>query len=125
MTALAFAGLGGLVGSIIRYQIGRWILDLSKDSTFPYANLTVNVVGCLLIGLLFGLAENREFLTPHLRALLVVGLLGGFTTFSTFGYETFNLIRIGLLPQAIANVGLQVTLGLAAVWSGFVATRLI
>ena len=91
MTALAFAGPGGLVGSIIRYQIGRWILDLSKDSTFPYANLTVNVVGCLLIGLLFGLAENREFLTPHLRALLVVGLLGGFTTFSTFGYETFNL----------------------------------
>ena len=123
MTALAFAGLGGLVGSIFRYQIGRWILDISKDATFPYANLTVNVVGCLLIGLLFGLAENREFLTPNLRALLVVGMLGGFTTFSTFGYETFNLIRVGLLPQAIANVGLQVTLGLAAVWLGFVATR--
>ena len=125
MTGLVLAGLGGLVGSVIRYQITRWMLDASKATTFPYPNLTINVVGCLLIGLLFGLAENRDFLSANLRALLVVGLLGGFTTFSTFGYETFALLRNGLVQQAVSSIGLQVGLGLFAVWLGFSVTRLI
>ena len=118
MTVL-LVGAGGLIGSVMRYLLGMGIQSVSGNSWIPYGTLTVNVVGCFLIGLIFGLAETRQFLGEGTRALIVVGLLGGFTTFSAFGYETIDMVREGQIVAAAANVGLQVALGLTAVWIGF------
>ena len=86
--------------------------------------MTVNMVGCLLIGLLAGLTESRNLLGPETRALILVGVLGGFTTFSTFGYETIQLLRDGESLAAFSNVGLQICLGLVAVWIGYSASQM-
>ena len=111
-------GAGGFIGSVMRYLVGTWVNSISKKPWLPYGTLTVNAVGCLVIGLLAGFAETRDILGENTRALLLVGLLGGFTTFSAFGYETITLARDGDLYSAVANVGLQVAIGLAAVWVG-------
>ena len=111
-------GAGGLIGAVGRYVIGTWAQGLAGSSSFPLGTLLVNVVGCLLIGVLVGLAETREALNGQVRVFLVVGLLGGFTTYSAFGYETVALLRNGETLAGIANVGLQLALGLAAVWAG-------
>lgn len=87
-------------------------------SEFPLGTLAVNVVGCLLIGVLHGLAETRQIISPELRLLLMIGMIGGFTTFSTFGYETLALLRDAEVFRAMANVTVQVLFGLIAVWLG-------
>ena len=115
--ALVLVALGGALGAVFRYLVVR-SLQSSLHTAFPWGTLAVNVSGCLLIGLLFGLAEGRNWLTPNLRALLSVGFLGGFTTFSALGYETIALFRDGLVAQAVANVALQFLVGLAAVALG-------
>ena len=118
MTIL-LVGAGGFIGSATRYLVGAWVRSVSGTSWIPYGTLTVNVVGCFLIGLIAGLAESRQFLGAGTRAFIVVGLLGGFTTFSAFGYETIVMVREGHMVAAAANVGLQIVLGLTAVWIGF------
>lgn len=80
----------------------------------------VNLLGCLAIGVIAGLAESRQLFAPEFRAFTLIGLLGGFTTFSTFGYETFALMRDGEYLRATTNVGLQVIGGLTLVWLGYV-----
>ena len=119
MMTVLLVGAGGFTGSVVRYLVGVWVQSVSGNSWIPYGTLTVNVVGCFLIGLIAGLAETRQFLGEGTRALVVVGLLGGFTTFSAFGYETIAMVREGHIVAAAANVGLQVALGLTAVWIGF------
>ncbi|MCH7606569.1 MAG: fluoride efflux transporter CrcB [Chloroflexi bacterium] len=122
MTAL-LVGVGGLIGSMMRYLVGVWVQSMFGSSWIPYGTLTVNVVGCFLIGLIVGWAETRQFLGEGTRALVVVGLLGGFTTFSAFGYETIAMAREGHMVAAAANVGLQAALGLAAVWIGLTISQ--
>ncbi len=124
MLLILCVGAGGFLGAVARYIVGGWVQDLLQKPSFPYGTLTVNVVGCLLIGALMGLVESRQLFGPEIRAFLLIGLLGGFTTFSTFGYETMALIRGGETVAAVANVSLQVGLGLAAVWSGYSLSRL-
>ena len=116
---LLLVGAGGFVGSVMRYLVGVWVQSVSGNSWIPYGTLTVNVVGCFLIGLIVGLTETRQSLGEGTRTLVVVGLLGGFTTFSAFGYETIAMVREGHVVAAAANVGLQIALGLTAVWIGF------
>ncbi len=116
-------GAGGFLGSVARYLGGLWIRSMLGDSWIPFGTLTVNVVGCLLIGLIAGLAGSRQFLGEGTRALIFIGLLGGFTTFSAFGYETVVMVRDGHMLAAAANVGLQISLGLTAVWIGFAVSR--
>jgi CrcB protein len=116
-------GAGGFLGSVARYLVGLWIRSMLGDSWIPFGTLTVNVVGCLLIGLIAGLAGSRQFLGEGTRALIFIGLLGGFTTFSAFGYETVVMVRDGHMLAAAANVGLQISLGLTAVWIGFAVSR--
>jgi len=112
-------GTGGFVGSILRFGAGGLVYRLFPAASLPYGTLTVNVVGCFLIGLLGGLGDSRQFATTELRLFLFLGLLGGFTTFSAFGYETLTLFRDAEHFRAGANVGLHLVLGLASVSAGY------
>ena len=90
---ILLVGAGGFVGSVLRYGLSGAVHRLLPFAAFPYGTLAVNVVGCLAIGLLAGWSEARQVIGPELRLFLFIGLLGGFTTFSTFGYETFEMAR--------------------------------
>jgi CrcB protein len=108
---------------VLRYLASGWVQSVFTKPWLPMGTLAVNVIGCLGIGFLSGLIEYRQMLEPEARFFLLVGVLGGFTTFSTFGYETFSLARDGETLAVALNVGLSVTLGVCAVWAGHVAAR--
>jgi len=120
---LVFLGAG--LGGICRFLTVRAVAALTSGFIFPFGTLVVNMVGCFLIGFLAQLSESRAVLGPEARLFLFVGLLGGFTTFSSFGYETVELLRTGQVASALANAVLQVALGLLLVWMGFVVARTI
>ncbi|HZE60218.1 MAG TPA: fluoride efflux transporter CrcB [Burkholderiales bacterium] len=107
---------GGAVGSMARYQIGAWVLARTETWSFPLGTFIVNVLGCLIAGVLIGVAEYRDFLTLELRLLLFTGFLGGFTTFSAFGVETVALIERGQFGMAIGYVAASVVCGIAALF---------
>jgi len=113
-----FVALGGALGSVSRYLVGMWVQTTSQSIDFPYGTLTVNLIGCFVIGFLSQLAETRGVFTPETRALVFIGVLGGFTTFSSFGNDSINLLRDGETFNALANVGANVIFGLALVWLG-------
>lgn len=121
---VVLVGVGGFVGSVARYLISGVVQDRLGE-TFPWGTLAVNVVGCLLIGGLSELAEARAFLSPEGRALLLIGLLGGFTTFSAFGNETTNLLRDREWLFAGANLLAHVVLAIGAVWLGRATAHVI
>ncbi|MBI5864277.1 MAG: fluoride efflux transporter CrcB [Planctomycetes bacterium] len=114
--ALVFLGSG--LGGVLRYALAGWV-QRSYGGTFPLGTLTVNVLGCLAIGFLSVALTGRILVREEYRVALVVGILGGFTTFSAFGAETFALLNDGQHLRAAANVLLSVVLGLAAVWIGY------
>ncbi len=119
MRIIIAIGLGGACGSVLRYLVAGWAQQLSNSTTFPVGTLTVNVIGSLIIGILAGLSENVGLFGPTARAFLLIGLLGGFTTFSTFAYETTALTRDAEFLTAFLNIALQVTTGLLAAWLGY------
>ena len=123
MRSLLLVALGGALGSMARYKLSGLVLHHTLDWRFPAGTFTVNVAGCLVAGLLAGLAERHDMLSPDARLLLFTGVLGGFTTFSAFGVETVHLLRRGELAIASANVVLSVAAGLIALWIGLAATR--
>ena len=110
--------LGGAVGSVARYGVGRWMAGWSERAQFPWHTLAVNLLGCLLIGYLHGLIDDRV-LRAEYRFLLVIGLLGGFTTFSSFGSETVTLLRDGQVARAVAYVLASNVLGIVLVVVGW------
>ena len=118
MLKILMVGLGGAGGSILRYLASGYVQQLLNSATFPYGTLVVNVLGCLIIGFLSELAEAHGMFTPETRALVLIGMLGGFTTFSTFGNESMNLLRDGESALALINIGASILFGLAAVWLG-------
>ncbi len=118
----ALVGTGGFVGAIFRYALSGFVQRSTAMATFPYGTLAVNLVGCLLIGIAVGLVDSRQVFGPEFRLLVLIGLLGGFTTYSTFGYETFALLRDADYLRALANVTIHVVLGLALVWLGYAIT---
>lgn len=122
---LVLVAIGGAAGSVLRYLVGGWTQSGAGPTGFPIGTLTVNLVGCFVIGLLSQLSEARGFLGPEARALLLVGLLGGFTTFSAFGNETVNALRDGSNGLAALNVAANVGLGLGAVWAGRAVAHLV
>ena len=124
MTNILLAGVGGFIGSALRYVLGGYVQGFSKG-LFPYGTLAVNVIGCFVIGFLSQLAENRGVFSSEARVFVFIGILGGFTTFSSFGNETLNLARDGEMLGAFANIGLNVFLGLLAVWLGRTVSTLI
>jgi CrcB protein len=118
MTKVLLVGLGGFMGSSARYLVGVGTARLWPAAGLQVGTLTVNIAGCFLIGLLAVYADARAIVSPELRALVLVGLLGGFTTFSTFAFETLELGRSGGTAAAVANVVLHVVACLGAVWLG-------
>lgn len=117
-------GAGGFLGSLVRYWLSGAVYALIPAPRLPWGTLAVNVLGCFAIGLLGGLAETRGVLTATGRLFLLIGVLGGFTTFSTFGYETLALLREQAVARAALNVALQVALSLTAAWGGLATSRL-
>ena len=116
-------GIGGAVGAAGRYLLQGLVYQYTGAS-FPYGTLVVNVLGCFLIGLIMELNAERFLIDAQLRLFIAVGILGGFTTFSSFSYETFELLRDGELLRASFNVIGSIIAGLAAVWLGFVTARI-
>ncbi|MCL4780923.1 MAG: fluoride efflux transporter CrcB [Gammaproteobacteria bacterium] len=114
---------GGAAGSVLRYLASDAVQRLFPALMLPIGTLTVNVSGSLLIGLFAGLVEYRELFGSGARLLLVVGVLGGYTTFSAFSLETLALLRSGQSLLALLNVLLQLSLGIAAAAAGFAAAR--
>ncbi|MBA3966650.1 MAG: fluoride efflux transporter CrcB [Nitrospirales bacterium] len=115
---LLWVGAGGFLGSVGRFVIAGFFNRLSPALAFPIGTLAVNILGCFLIGLLHGLAESRNMLGTDTRIFLFIGVLGGFTTYSTFGFESLALLKDGAMLKASANIILHVFVGLAAVWLG-------
>jgi CrcB protein len=115
---ILLVALGGALGSVSRYLLGTWVQSTSQSIDFPFGTLSVNLIGCFVIGLLSQLAEARGVFTSETRALVFIGVLGGFTTFSSFGNDTINLLRDGETFNALLNIGANVILGLALVWLG-------
>ena len=118
MKQLLLVGIGGFFGSVARFGIGSWVLARFA-SPFPFSTLAINILGCLLIGIVAALGEKRGILTGDTRLFLITGILGGFTTFSAFGLETFTLLRGGKPVFALLYVGASVVGGLLMVALGW------
>lgn len=122
MANIVLVGVGGALGSIARHGVGAAIARIGPARVVPYATMTVNLTGCLVIGVLAGLvATGRLTMGPGLRAFMFVGVLGGFTTFSTFGLDTFTLAQGGRTGAAALNLVIQVAAGCALVAAGYAA----
>jgi fluoride exporter len=117
---LLFAGGG--IGSMLRYAVGLWV-EARTGPGFPWGTFVVNISGCFLIGVIATLADEYAWITPAARLALVTGVLGGFTTFSTFGLETWELVEDGRALLALANAAASLAAGLAAVVVGVQFTR--
>lgn len=120
---IVMVALGGAVGSVARYKLGGFVLHHTQTWSFPLSTFCVNVFGCFAIGVLAGLVEHHDLFSPSLRLFLFTGLLGGFTTFSAFGYENLFLLRRGLMGISILYIALSVLCGLAAVFGGLKAVE--
>ena len=118
MHPVLLVGLGGFLGAVARYTLGGLVLHLTVQERFPFSTFAVNVLGCLAVGVLAGLAERHQAFGPDARLFLFTGLLGGFTTFSAFGLEAVYLLRRGEVATAALYAGGSVVLGIAAVWLG-------
>lgn len=118
MDKALYVGIGGFIGSILRYWVSSAIQQAANNPAFPFGTLTVNLIGCLVIGFLSQLAEMRDVFTPEARLFVFIGILGGFTTFSTFGNETMNFLRGGEGLPALLNIGAHIFAGLTAIWLG-------
>jgi len=116
---------GGAIGTGLRYSLSTFIYSVIKEPTFPYANLVINVSGSLMIGILAELFESRLLIHPTIRVALLTGVLGGYTTFSSFSFETYALLRDGETMRGILNATVSVTLGLASVWAGVKIAQLV
>ena len=116
---LVFVAAGGALGSVLRYLASGFVQRFDLWGSFPAGTLAVNLVGCAVLGLLGGLSDSRFLFGPSARLFVFIGILGGFTTFSTFSYETIVLIRGGEAMKAALNVGASLLLCLAGTWLGY------
>jgi CrcB protein len=124
MRALWLVAFGGALGAVLRAMLSSAI-HARWPSTLPMGTIVVNVTGCLILGVLSGVLESRPHLNPTWRAFGAVGVLGAFTTFSTFENETLVLLQRGAMTAAVVNVALSLVAGLLAVWIGHVIGRLV
>ncbi len=125
LVKLSIIGAGGFTGAVLRFLISSWVQARSGSVIFPFGTLSVNMLGCFIIGLLSWLVETRSLFTTETRSFVLIGLLGAFTTFSTFGLETLNLIRDSRMDLAAMNAVGQVVVGIGLVWLGRVVAAVI
>jgi fluoride exporter len=125
LTQFMLVGLGGFIGSGLRFAMSNWLIRLFPHSPLPLGTLGVNLLGCLLIGYLGGIAEHRQALDTGMRLFLLTGVLGGFTTFSAFAYENLVMAQDLQYFRVLLNVVLQVVLGFTAAWLGLTAARFL
>lgn len=122
---ILFVGIGGAIGAIARYKLGGFVLHRSGSWDFPLSTLCVNLLGCVVIGVLAALVEHHDLFAPAPRLFLFTGLLGGFTTFSAFAYEGFFLLRRGHFDVAVLYSVASVAGGIAAVSLGMKCVDLL
>jgi len=117
-------GTGSFIGGVLRYLVSRSVQN-TFISSFPFGTFTVNIIGCFLIGLIYGFSERGSILSPDLRLFLTVGFCGGFTTFSTFANESLSLLRDGDIFHFALYSGLSVFAGILVTYLGSLVTKLI
>lgn len=115
--SVLIVGLGGFIGTTLRYLVSRYF-QLHVVSVFPWGTFTVNIIGSFIIGILFGLSEKGDFISPEWRLFLTVGICGGFTTYSTFSNDAFILLQNNEFLRFATYSGLSFILGLFAVFFG-------
>ena len=122
MGKLFFIGLAGFIGTLMRYWMSG-VVARRYGETFPAGTLVVNLVGCFLVGLLFYLMQERFLVNQTVRTVVLIGFLGGFTTFSSFGLQTFTLLQEREVGLAFLNLGIANAGGLLLVWAGYTLGR--
>jgi fluoride exporter len=122
--SIMIVGLGGFIGTVARFLISRYF-QVNVTSVFPWSTFVVNIIGCLLIGIIYGVSEKSEVLSPEIRLFLTVGICGGFTTFSTFSNDSFMLIREQEWFRFALYTSLSIFIGLMAVYVGRFIIKLI
>ena len=122
LKSILIVGFGGGIGSIFRYLTSLYVVKYFP-SKFPLATFTANILGCFIIGLLFGYFEKNNLVNSDMKLLFVTGFCGGFTTFSTFGYENISLFQSNNSLLAFAYIGASLIFGLLAVWFGLFLTK--
>ena len=125
MQQYLYIGIGGFFGAILRFLISSFVQQTVRNCWLPYGTITVNIVGCFLIGFLNGVDHIKQIFSPELRLFIFMGMLGSFTTFATFGNETFELFRNNYPISGIFNIIIQVTIGLFSVWLGSISAKLV
>ncbi|WP_281241602.1 fluoride efflux transporter CrcB [Sporomusa acidovorans] len=116
--------MGGGIGSVVRYAVSLWAAD-KLGTLFPYGTLLVNVVGCFIIGLFMTLVTEKFIANPYWRLLITTGFLGGFTTFSSYSYESLKLLEDTGVMAAFNNIAANLIIGLMATWVGIKAARVL
>ncbi|MBD3419164.1 MAG: fluoride efflux transporter CrcB [Chitinivibrionales bacterium] len=111
-------GCGGFIGAILRFSVASCFQVIGAKWKFPLGTYGVNVIGCLVFGLLAGLSVRHSYLTPTLRSLVFVGFLGSFTTYSTFSSDAVSLLQSQAASKALMYIALHILSGLGAVWAG-------
>ena len=124
MKEFIIVGIGSFFGGGLRYAVGR-IVGVGTSTAFPLSTFVVNIVGCLLIGMLSTIALRQGWLTPTMRLLLVTGFCGGFTTFSTFISENMNLCLSGHQLMSLAYMSASIIVGIAAFWLGCMIIKIL
>lgn len=122
--SVLLVGFGGFIGTALRFLAGRFFLATTASS-FPYGTLFVNIIGSLLLGILFGIIHRGGLQSHEWRLFLTIGICGGFTTFSAFANENFIMLRDGQYFHFIGYTGLSIFLGLLAVCAGYAIIKLI
>ncbi len=122
MKEVLIVGLGGFAGSISRYLIQNAVLN-RFITIFPLGTFAINIIGSLIIGVIFGFAERYQWMTQEWRLFLAIGFCGSFTTFSTFAFDNLQMIKDGNYYQLVWYVSLSLILGVALAWLGFIMAR--
>jgi len=121
---ILLVGSGGFLGSVLRFFVQEWFIKTS-GSNFPWGTLVANVLGSFIIGVVYAIVDKQGIFSQEIRLLLAVGFCGGFTTFSSFAMENFNMLKPGDLLPSLMYVGLSVIAGLFMVWLGVTVTKAV
>lgn len=124
MSKLLLIGFAGFVGTLSRYWMSG-VIAKRYGETFPMGTLVVNLLGCFLVGLLFYLLEERFLVNQAVRSAILIGFLGGYTTFSSFGLQSFTLMQDGEFGLAVLNITASNVIGLLLVWAGYTLAKIL